>query len=73
MNEDEDEDENNYSDIYVEEKDEYYKQKEEEDISEMSSQIRENIFYYVNENGYNLCEYLDIKNMEIFVKWLVSK
>jgi hypothetical protein len=50
-------------------------QKEEDDlyINETANIIRGKIFEYLHDGAYPLCEYLDINNLENYVRWLLSR
>ena len=53
-------------DTYTEEEDVGHK------IIELSYDIRETLFKYVDDVGYPLCEYLDMDNMINYVEWLLK-
>lgn len=45
----------------------------EEKVSNVISQVREELLHYAEANGYPLCEYLTYSNVEQFLQWLMDK
>ena len=53
--------------IYTDDQDETMK------IIDLSWDIRETLFEYVNDVAYPLCEYLDMDNMINYVEWVLDQ
>ena len=45
---------------------------DEEKITNVAYLIREHIFDYVKEEAYPLCEFLDLTNIENYIRWIMA-
>ena len=69
-----------YNDIQEDEEEnkaleEYNRQKEEEynrKITEVTVNIQKSLIDYTKHNGLSLCENLDYKNLENYIKWCLE-
>jgi hypothetical protein len=51
---------------------EYEKHLEDQKIKNASIILREKLIQYADEGSWPLCEYLDLDNVDNFVKWVIT-